>query len=302
MANGGMTLRQMEVFYAVMRTGTVTGAARLLNTTQPSVSTVLQHCEAQLRMRLFDRIAGRLHPTPEANALLPDIAAVFARLDTVSRLTRDLASGRRGALSIAAAFPIANGYLTKAVARFMAQRKDASVILQSLTSLQVLDRVVSREVELGIAYETIGNPALETELLVRASIACVLRADHPLAARDEIDVHDLAGQPIITYLPQIPSRTLVDQVFGQAGIVPQIVAQVSVSLTGIMLAESGGGIALVEPLMVAAMGLPSVASRPLRPRIAMDTLLIRNRNAPRSKLMEAFVGDLRDMMRKDFPG
>lgn len=302
MANGGMTLRQMEVFYAIMRAGTVTGAARLLNTTQPSVSTVLQHCEAQLRMRLFDRIAGRLHPTPEANALLPDIVAVFARLDTVSRLTRDLASGRRGALSIAAAFPIANGYLTKAVARFIAQRKDASVILQSLTSLQVLDRVVSREVELGIAYETIGYPALEIELLVRASIACVLRADHPLAARDEIDVHDLAGQPIITYLPQIPSRTLVDQAFGHAGIVPQIVAQVSVSLTGIMLAQSGGGIALVEPLMVAAMGLPSVASRPLRPRIDMDTLLIRNRNAPRSKLMEAFVGDLRDMIRKDFPG
>lgn len=53
-----MNLRQLEVFHAVMRAGTVTGAARLLGVTQPSVSTVLKHCEAQLRIPLFRRTGG----------------------------------------------------------------------------------------------------------------------------------------------------------------------------------------------------------------------------------------------------
>src|SRR5262245_41523562 len=106
-----MNLRQMEVFHAIMVTGSVTDAARLLNVTQPAVSAVLKHCEDRLGLRLFVRAGGRLRPTDEAKALFPDVAAVFGRLDAVGRLTQDLVGGRLGTLSIAAAFPIANGYL-----------------------------------------------------------------------------------------------------------------------------------------------------------------------------------------------
>ncbi len=58
-----MNLRQLEVFHAIMSTGSVTGAARKLNVTQPAVSTVLKHCEQQLQMRLFVRngIAAGTH-------------------------------------------------------------------------------------------------------------------------------------------------------------------------------------------------------------------------------------------------
>jgi DNA-binding transcriptional LysR family regulator len=171
-----MNLRQFEVFYAIMRTGSVTGAARLLNVTQPSVSTVLKHCETQLRFRLFNRIGGRLQPTPEAQA----------------RLTQDLAGGRLGTLSIAAAFPIANGYLPRAVAGFLADRPSMRVALQSLTSPQVVDRVASREVELGIVHEPVTSTEVETELLIRSSIACVLPADHRLAQSRRVPVQALA--------------------------------------------------------------------------------------------------------------
>jgi DNA-binding transcriptional LysR family regulator len=297
----GMTLRQMEVFYAIMRTGSATGAAALLNTTQPCISTVLRHCESQLRMKLFDRIAGRLHPTPDAEELLPGIEALFARVEVVNRLTRDLAAGRRGSLTIAAAFPIANGYLSKAVARFMAKRKDTSVVLQSMTSPEVLDRVVNREVELGIAFETLSSPAVDLELLLRANIACVLKPDHPLAARSEIDVRDLAEEPIITYQPGIPQRTLVDHAFIQANIVPHITTQVTISLTGIMMAQSGAGLALVEPIIVAGMEFSSVVARPLKPRVGMNAYLIRNRNAPRSMLTDMFIDDLKTMVQQDIP-
>jgi DNA-binding transcriptional LysR family regulator len=300
MASSRMTLRQMEVFYAIMKTGSVTGAATLLNTTQPGVSTVLRHCESQLRMKLFDRIAGRLHPTPEAKELLPDVEAVFARVDTVNRRTRELVSGQRGTLSIAAAFPIANGYLSRAVAQFMTDRKDTSVVLRSMPSREVLECVVNREVELGIAFEPLSSPAVDLDLLVPAGIACVLRPGHPLAARAEIDVRDLTDEPIITYLPFIPQRTFVDHAFIQANAIPRIVAEVTISLTGIMLAQSGIGIALVEPFLVAGMNIQSVVTRPLKPRIDMNAYLIRNKNAPSSKLMKVFVDDLRKLLRHDF--
>lgn len=291
-----MNLRHMEVFNAIMRTGSVTGAARALNVTQPAVSAVLKHCESQLKMKLFTRVSGRLQATAEAKAIFPDIAAIFGRVDAVNALTQDLAGGRLGTLSIAAAFPIANGYLAKAVATFIASQPKVRVALQSLTSPQVLDRVINREVELGIAYEPVVSSEVETRVLMRAGIACVMRSDHPLARRKEVAVHDLERYSIITYLPQALFRRYVDRALSAAGIVPNITAQVGLSLTGIMLARYGAGIALVEPFLVASMGLPGLVARPLKPRIEVKTLLIRHKSAPHSKVMTEFVGHLNRLL------
>jgi DNA-binding transcriptional LysR family regulator len=287
-----MNLRHMEVFHAIMRTGSVTGAARALNVTQPAVSAVLKHCESQLKMKLFARVSGRLQPTAEAMAIFPEVAAIFGRVEAVNLLTQDLVGGRLGTLSIAASFPIANGYLAKAVATFIAERPKVRVALQSLTSPQVLDRVVHREVELGIAYAPVVSPEVETKVLMRAHIACVMKADHPLARRKEVAVRDLERYSIVTYLPQALFRRYVDQALSAAGIVPHISAQISLSLTGIMLARYGAGVALVEPFLVASMGLPGLVARPLKPRIEVETLLIRPRPAPRSKVMSDFISHL----------
>ncbi len=288
-----MDLRHLEVFHAIMQTGSVTGAARLLNVSQPAVSSVLKHCEARMKIKLFTRTGGRLQPTPEAVAIFPDIAAIYGRLDAVGRLVQDLAGGRLGTLSVAGSFPIANGYLAKAVATFITERPGTRVTLQSMTSPQVVERVASREVELGVAYEPVVNPEVETEVLVSTGVSCVMRDDHPLAKRSEVDVHELESYSIITYLPQNLLRGYVDRYFSEAGIAPHISVEISVSLTGMTLAYYGAGIALVEPYLLESMPIPGLVARPLRPRIELKTLLVRARSAPRSAIMDNFVPHLK---------
>ena len=68
-----MRLRHIEVFNAIMLTGSVSAAARLINITQPAVSRTLQHAELQLGFPLFQRAKGRLTPTTEALTLYPHI-------------------------------------------------------------------------------------------------------------------------------------------------------------------------------------------------------------------------------------
>ncbi|MGB6237351.1 MAG: LysR substrate-binding domain-containing protein, partial [Bradyrhizobium sp.] len=142
------------------------------------------------------------------------------------------------------------------------------------------------------AYEPVVSSEVETRVLMRAGIACVMAADHPLARRKEVAVRDLEPYSIITYLPQALFRLYVDRALSAAGIVPNIIAQVSLSLTGIMLARHGAGVALVEPLLVASMGLPGTVTRPLKPRIDVKTLLIRHKTAPQSRIMTEFVTHL----------
>ena len=89
-----MRLRHIEVFNAVMHTGSVSAAARLINISQPAVSRTLQHAELQLGFALFQRSKGRLTPTSEALALLPHMEKLFAQLEEVQRLADSLRKGR----------------------------------------------------------------------------------------------------------------------------------------------------------------------------------------------------------------
>src|SRR5437879_727371 len=117
-----MNLRQMEVFRAVMQAGSVTGAARVLNISQPAVTGVLRHTEAGLKFRLFERIKGRLLPTPEARALFGEIEQIFDRVDVVDRLIGDLQDARVGTLDIVAIPALGVSLLPSAIGAFMVQR------------------------------------------------------------------------------------------------------------------------------------------------------------------------------------
>ena len=110
-----MTLRQLEVLYAIMKAGSITAAARNLHATQPAVSAVLKH-RAATQMELFERFGGRLHPTPEALAMLPDLEDIFGRIDTLSRVAQELRDGRTGKLVIATSPTLVTALLPQAVA------------------------------------------------------------------------------------------------------------------------------------------------------------------------------------------
>jgi DNA-binding transcriptional LysR family regulator len=290
-----LNLRHIEIFHAIMRTGSITGAAESLNVTQPAVSAVLKHFETRLQMPLFDRVNGRLRATPEAQALLPDVAEIFNRLDAVERLARDLAGGLRGSLSVAATSPLANGLLARAVASFAQIRPHARVALQSLGSPVVLERVINREADIGVSYEPVISADVETRVLTSGSIACVMPDSHPLAAAESIDPRDLLPYTVITYLPQALLRPYVDKAMSDAGVALNIGVEVGLAITGIMLAYNGAGVALVEPDLLRELRLPGLVSRPLRPRVEFKSLLILNRSAPRSRIMLEFVDHLHDL-------
>ena len=291
-----LSLRHLEVFHAIMITGSVTGAARMLNVSQPAATAVLKHCESRIKFKLFDRAGGRLKPTKEAEALFPHAAAIFGRFESLGRLTQDLAGGRLGSLTLAAAFPIANGFVARAVAGFISTHPGARVTLQSLTSPKVLQSLISREVELGMVNIPVTNEAIKTEVLTRWSIGCAMNTQHPLANRDVIRIKDLADWPIITYLPQVIFRPFVDQAFNVAAITPTIVAEVSIALTGIVLAAQGAGIALVDTMLLDTITVPGVVVRPLSPIIESQTLLLSIKEEPCSLMASAFVQHLKKQL------
>jgi DNA-binding transcriptional LysR family regulator len=97
-----MTLRQLEVFLAIAHAHSYRQAAEGLHTSQPALSQHVRELEAELGVRLFDRLSRGVVPT-EAGRLLEERAKrVFATLTDVREVLGELQGLQRGSLLVGA--------------------------------------------------------------------------------------------------------------------------------------------------------------------------------------------------------
>ena len=94
--------RQVEAFRAMMLTGSVTEAAKLIAVTQPAVSRLLRDFQALLKMKLFERRGSGLVPTAAATALYMEVERSFVGLERITAAAEEIRSRRTGTLRIAA--------------------------------------------------------------------------------------------------------------------------------------------------------------------------------------------------------
>src|SRR5579862_8903847 len=98
-----LTLRQIEVIRAIMVTGTVGDAARLLNVSSPGISRVMKHAETSLGVKLFNRKAGRYSPTREADAIFSQINGVYDKVEDLQFVISRIKRGANTELKIGSA-------------------------------------------------------------------------------------------------------------------------------------------------------------------------------------------------------
>ena len=242
-----MNLRQLEVFNAVMQAGSVTGAAHYLNVSQPAVSNVLKHLEQQLKFKLFERIGGRLHPTPEATDLLPDVAEIFGRIGTLNRLVQEMHDGRAGRLVLAASPTLVNAFLPRAVALFRQASPGIRIAVQSLPTPLVVERVARREVDMGIVYAPVTDGGVACEDLVTTELACVVPTKHRLARKQVIEMADLEGLPVISLGATTRIGILIEAECRKSGApIPDVGIEASSSLAACLMVSEGAGVGLVD--------------------------------------------------------
>lgn len=145
-----MRIKHIEVFNAIMLTGSVSGAARLLHVSQPAVTQVLQHAELQLGYALFERQANRLVPTREAKALHPEVTRLMSQLEVVRRMSKALAQGESESLRVLIVPSLAVSLLPDALRVFRERYPETAVTIRTMHSTEVAQAVALQEGDIGI--------------------------------------------------------------------------------------------------------------------------------------------------------
>src|SRR5690606_10091278 len=210
-----LSLRQIEVFRAIMMAGSISGAGRMLHVSQPAASRVLALTESRLGYALFERAKGRLLPTPEARRLYQEVEHVYGGIQRVNDLAASLGRSGAGMLRVVASASFGQALIPRALERFRARKRAARVDFRSVTSDELVGYFLSGQADIGVSMHAPDHPNLTSTRMGDDRIVCALPAGHPLAAREVIRAADFSSAAWIGYPCGSPLRQALEGFFGQ---------------------------------------------------------------------------------------
>lgn len=293
-----MNLRQLEVFRAVMQTGSTIGASGVLALSQSAISRQLAGLEEEIGFELFRREKGRLIPKPEATALLQEVGELSDVLARLKRRTDELSAGRSGRTLIKMGFPhsLTTTLLPKLVSEFLATQDQVSIELVAGPYDTIERAVMGRSVDFGFVRLPTEDRGLETMPLVSSGQLCALPAGHPLAALETIGADDLVRTDLVLLGRLRSSREDIEERLRRAqGAVRCRVEAHSVEASVALVAE-GIGVSIIPALIGNLLRSDRVAMRPFSPPLWNDYGIATLRDAPLSRPMLMFIAMLKERL------
>jgi LysR family cyn operon transcriptional activator len=254
-----MNIRHLRGFAAIVELGGFTPAAAKMHLSQPALSRQVRGLEADLGVRLFERVGRRARLTQEGHDLLRRFRRILAEADSLEERARSLKSGQAGMLKLGATPPVMETLAAKFFVRYLRRHPGIEVELVEEGGARMPQLLEMGEVQLACM------PAVDTRfdgrLLAPTHLVGVLPESHRLARYSTIDITDLADEPLLVPREGFGSRAWFDAACEVAHIAPKLVLQSGVAQTIIALAGTGYGIAIVPSS--ARFPVKSVRVRPL---------------------------------------
>lgn len=208
-----MRLRQIEIFYHVYRAGSISGAARDLNVSQPSVSKVLRHAEDQLGVTLFLRNKGRLVATTAAHELFSEVEDIYHRLSTFSRSLENIAKRRGGNLRLAVLPSLSLTFAPDIIAHLHEEDDAMRFSLTTLHSSELHQSILERDADLTMGFETSDDPRLKSRQIGEGRMVLVCASPIPDAMHSNTSAlwEHLQDQPFIGLHDTGPLGKVIDR-------------------------------------------------------------------------------------------
>lgn len=291
-----LTIRQLQTFTAVMRSGSITEASRVLGRTQPAVSAMIISVERELGLRLFVRDRRRLTPCPEAFYFLEEAEEVLERLGRAAHTMSELRSLDRGRLRIACMPAACNVFMPGLLGTFLKDKPGVKADLMMRSSVVIEDLIASQEYDIGLAETPKPRPSIRIETFRLRNVVAV-PADSPLAALTRISPKDLAGFPMATLFDGHASYTKLKQIFDRCNAPLNRQFILRTVEPALIFVRQGLCACLVDAITAASHPWPEVVYRPLTEPLMTEISLLKPKHRPSSTLADTFYKIVSDSIR-----
>jgi DNA-binding transcriptional LysR family regulator len=251
-----MTLQQLQYFLATLEHGSFSAAAEALYLSQPSLSEQIRRLEAELGVRLFERVGRGVAPTEAARGLRPHAEAALASV-AAGREAVAAQRGLLGGMATFGTFGTARHFPGGAIiAEFRRRHPQVRVRLIGENSAQVVEAVRDGTLEAGLVALPIDDEGLDVRPIMRDEIVYCSAAPERVAER--MTAERLADRPLIlseaSYRHDDPTRRQLRALAQSAGVALRAEVEVEDVEVALELAADGHGDALASRGILLAMG------------------------------------------------
>lgn len=243
-----MDMRQLQYFQVLAKTQHMTQASGILNLAQSALSRSLKNLEAELGVKLFDRIGKYIYLNENGHIFLKHVDVILGEYQDVCRKLDD----RRGKekKTVVLSMYAGSKLLPELICDF--KNKHPEISLHIMQQGSVNENVLPSDITVYSCGQR--KDELNSVVLMEEKICLAVPSDHPLARRKSIKLIEAASEAFICLHKGKGLRVITDELCHQAGFSPNVIMESDSPSTVRGLVSMGVGFTFVPKISWPGMG------------------------------------------------
>jgi DNA-binding transcriptional LysR family regulator len=246
-----LNLHLLRMFATVVRSGSFSKAAEILNVSQPAISKGVRDFELQVGCRLLNRSPKGVVPTPEGLALSRRAEALFAVERAAEEELSALRGLHNGSLRIGASTTIATYMIPRYLGAFHRAYPGVDLHLISANTRDIAEQMVAQDLDVGLVEGPVDDRNLISDPWRTDVMKLIAAPDHAFAGESgPIDPKRIENEVLIVREPGSGSREVVTQALAAHGIEPLRTLEIGSTAAIKQVVAAGLGISIVSVVAV----------------------------------------------------
>lgn len=240
-----MDWNQFEYFKIVAQTGHVTQSAKILNISQSALSRSISKLEEELGFYLFDRSSKNIMLNQNGQIFLTHVERALQEITVGKKIIQDSLNPDIGNVSLGFLRSLGSNIIPTLLGKFGKEYPQIHFKLYENSTSFLLEKLSSGEFDLCLCPPLVPKGSLEWSFLFTEELFIAVSRNHRLASQSQIQLQEIANEPLITLKESYGLRKLVDKFFDDIGIKPLITFEGEEIMTLAGLVEADLGVSLI---------------------------------------------------------
>jgi len=240
-----VNLYHLRYFVTLAHLEHYTKASKELMITQPSLSHAISSLEEELGVPLFEKDGRNIVLTKSGRMFLEDVEKSLVILDEGIKNLKMTSTGE-GRIDLAFLRTLGTDYIPRVIHDFMELHggKDIEFHFHTGLSADLIRGLKDKKYDIAFCSKLDSEPEIEFIPMARQDLVMIVPLDHPLAARDSVDLIDTIPYPQIVFSQKSGLRPVIEGLFRQIGARPLVAYEVEEDEVVAGLVANGFGIAV----------------------------------------------------------
>lgn len=207
-----ITIRQLQIVEAIVKTHSYSLAAELLYMTQPAISMQIKQLEKNIEVKLFERQGKHIALTPFGKNIYQQSRQITERYETLIEVIKTSKDVHKGRINVSAA-TTANHLITQMIARFSKTHENITVALKITNRKRLVQQLQNFESDIVVMGEPPPKLGIVSEQLIPNPLVVIAHPEHLCAERTNIPFKVIAENEFVVREQGSGTRAAIERFF-----------------------------------------------------------------------------------------